>query len=508
MQESLDPEPVQRTWRRASPGLHLVRFLFLRGLGLVYTTAMGGLLFHLPALWGEHGLTPVGAFLERVRDHLGADAPTRVPSLFWLGHSDLALQGMAALGLALALLLLLGLANAPMLAALWLIQLSFVSVGQVWLGYGWESLLLEVGFLAIFLAPPLDPRPLRPDPVPPAVIWLLRWVLFRLYLGAGLIKLRGDACWRELTCLEWHYQTQPNPHPLSWFIHHAPPVVHHLGVAWNHLVELVVPFALFLPRPLRNTAAVLLGSFQVLLILSGNLAWLNWLTLVLCLAAFDDGALLRLAPARLAARVRTLPPAPLSRPRFVVVSGLCLLVGLLSLGPVGNLLSRQQAMNTSFDPLRLVNSYGAFGSVSEELRVIVILGTADDPDDPAAAWQEYELPCKPGPPDRAPCLVTPWHFRLDWQAWFAAMQDPASAPWAVHLAWKLVHGDRSVARLLSVDPFPAAPPRAVRIDLYRYRFTDPGQAGWWHRERLGTWLRPVTADDEAVGAFLADHGWR
>ncbi|MCK6502074.1 lipase maturation factor family protein [Myxococcota bacterium] len=507
MSEAVVPPPEAAAWRRPPARFHLVRFAFLRGLGLIYAIAFAGLLWHAAPLWGRRGLSPVEPWLARLVEVHGAQAPWLRPSLFWLDASDATLHAAAGLGLVASLALCGGLANAPLLALLWVLQLSFVHVGQVWLGYGWETLLLEVGFLAIFLAPPLDPRPLRAGPVPAAVVWLLRWVLFRLYLGAGLIKLRGDDCWRDLTCLRWHYETQPNPHPLSWLWHQAPDGLLRLGVAWNHVVELVVPFALFLPAPWRTGAALVLASFQVLLISSGNLSWLNWLSLVLCLAALDDDALARVLPGPLVRRARALPVAPLSRPRAGVVAGLCLAVGLLSVGPVANLLSARQAMNTSFDPLHLVNSYGAFGSVGQQLHVIGIEGTADDPDDPAATWRPYELPCKPGPVDRAPCLVTPWQPRLDWQAWFAAMQSPERAPWVVHLAWKLVHGEPAVKRLLAADPFPDAPPRAVRVSLYRYRFTTWGEAGWWRRERVGTWLRPVTAQDPVVRDFLAERGW-
>jgi len=466
-------------WRPPRPALHLVRFAFFRGLGLIYMTAMGGLLFHVGPLLGSQGITPVGAWLARVQQARGASAVWQLPTLFWLSHSDAVLTGAAAVGLGLALLLLLGLANAPLLFALWLLQLSFVGVGQVWLGYGWETLLLETGFLAIFLAPPLDPRPLRPTALPVAVVWLLRWVLLRLYLGAGLIKLRGDACWRDLSCLRWHYETQPVPNPLSWLLHQAPPWFHTLGVAWNHGTELVVPFGLLLPRRFRNAAAALMALFQVFLIFSGNLSWLNWLSLVLCIAALDDGALARLLPRGLVARAAAASAAapPLSRSRWVLTAGLCLGVGLLSIGPVANLLSSQQSMNSSFDPLHLVNSYGAFGSVGKVRDEVIILGTADDPEDPQATWKEYELPCKPGDPDRHPCVITPWHYRLDWQLWFAAMESPQRAPWLVHLAWLLVQGDRSVERLFAQAPFPDVPPRAVRVDLYRYRFTTWGEPG-------------------------------
>jgi hypothetical protein len=452
---------------------------------------------------------PAARFLERVRaaSPSGWSALVELPSLFWLDSSDTCLELGAWIGLGVALALTLGVCNAPLLFCAWALYESFVHVGQTFYGYGWDILLLESGFLAIFLAPAWHPWR-RPQPVPPLpVIWLFRWLLFRLMLGAGLIKLRGDACWRDLSCLLYHYETQPNPHPLSWLLHQAPPWFHAGGVLVNHAVEVLFPFGLFGPRRLRHLAGAATAAFQVMLILSGNLSFLNWLTLVLACACFDDTLLVRLLPRALVRRVRVADPAPLSPLRQRVTLALCVLVGLLSLNPAANLLSPRQRMNSGFDPLELVNTYGAFGSVSRVRHEVVLEGArAPGPGQPAR-WLEYEFPCKPGDPERAPCWVTPYHYRLDWQMWFAALSRAEREPWIVHLAYELLRGDARVLGLLRDNPFPDAPPDYVRASLYRYEFTGFGERGWWRRERIGAYLPELSLDDPVLGNFLRRYGW-
>ena len=306
-----------------------------------------------------------------------------MPTLFWLDASDGFLQAMAWLGVVLSLPVLLGFANGVLLAALWALYMSFVHVGQVWYGFGWEIQLLETGFLAIFLCPLLDPRPFPRRPPPIAIIWLLRWLTFRIMLGAGLIKLRGDSCWRDLTCLYYHYETQPIPNPLSRSLHFMPHWFNRCGVLFNHLTELVAPWFVFGPRPARLAAGVVMTAFQVFLILSGNLSFLNWLTVVPVLACFDDAFLARLLPGRLVRASRQAAEvARPSRAQQLVAGGVAALVAILSVAPVSNLLSGHQVMNTSFDPFDLVNTYGAFGSVGRERDEIVFEGTNDAvPDD-------------------------------------------------------------------------------------------------------------------------------
>jgi hypothetical protein len=486
----------------------LTRFVFLRLLGLMYTVAFLVAVNQLVPLVGSGGLEPAARYLDNVKEHLGTDeAFVRLPTLFWLGASDTALQVVAYSGLVLSLLVLAGFANAIVLFLLWLFYLSIVQAGQVFWGYGWESLLLETGMLATFLVPPLDLKPFPPNESPPKpVIWLLRWLVFRLMLGAGLIKLRGDECWRDLTCLVTHYETQPLPNPLSWYLHKLPVAVQKGSVLFNHYAELIAPFMLFWPRRLRLIGGISVVSFQLLLIISGNLSWLNWLTIAITIACFDDQALLCLCPAKLRERIAQLATEhPSSKPRRFAVYGLLALVGVLSINPVINLFSPSQSMNRSFDPLYLVNTYGAFGSVGKERYEIVLEGS----DGEGAPWKEYEFRCKPGDPTRRPCVVAPYQYRIDWQMWFAAMSDYRHHPWIINLIYKLLSNDRAVIGLLAKNPFPDHPPKYIRADLYRYEFTTWNErgTGWWKRTKARSYLPPLSADDDAVLQFLDSHGW-
>jgi hypothetical protein len=493
-------------WRGAAPldagSYWLTRALFLRGLGLIYAVAFLILVRQFIPLAGEGGILPAPLFLEGVAQGYGPGLPSwlNLPTLMWLDCGDAFVLGLAWLGLGLSLLLLCGLANAPLLLVLWAIYLSFVHAGQLFYSFGWEILLLETGFLAVFLCP------LWRGAAPPAkaLIWLLRWVLFRLMLGAGLIKLRGDPCWWDLSCLFYHYETQPLPNPLSWYFHQLPARFQQGSVLFNHLVELVAPWFFFGPRRLRHLAGLLTIAFQASLILSGNLSWLNYLSIVLCVACFDDQALARFLPARWAGP----PQAPEeSRLRRGLRRGLVALVLYLSIDPTLNLLSPRQAMNASFDPLHLVNTYGAFGSVGQRRPEIILEGTADSVLTDTTRWLPYEFPGKPGDPQRRPPLVSPYHYKLDWQLWFAAMSEYRHQPWLVHYVYLLLIGDQGAQSLLEHNPFPDQSPRFIRAQRYEYRFARPGQPGWWEREYLGAYLPPLSADNPALLEALTRFGW-
>jgi len=323
-------------------------------------------------------------------------------------------------------------------------------------------------------------------------------------LGAGLIKLRGDPCWRDLTCMVFHYETQPNPNPLSWYFHHLPAWFHSFEVAFNHVVELIAPWFVFGPRRARHVAGGLIVVFQVLTILSGNLSFLNWLTIAPALACFDDGLIMRLAPGRmrewLEMRSRD---AEETKARAIAVRALAVVIALLSINPVVNMLSPRQVMNTSFDPFELVNTYGAFGSIGRERYEIVLEGTVDEQATAQARWVEYQFKCKPSDPMRRPCWVSPYHYRLDWQMWFAAMPGAGTPLWLVRMVAKLLDGDRAVRGLLAHGPFEDRPPRWIRGRYYRYQFTRWGEPGWWRRTLVGEYLPPLAADSPELKDALA-----
>jgi hypothetical protein len=484
----------------------LTRFVILRLLGFVYVIAFLVAANQLVPLIGEHGLTPATHFLERIQAHLGSRTAgmIRIPTLFWFGISDKLLSIFAWSGFALSLLVLAGYANAIILTVLWAMYMSIVHVGQIWYGYGWETQLLETGFLSIFLCPLFDMRPFPKRPPPLLVIWLFRWLGFRIMIGAGLIKLRGDPCWRDLTCLYYHYETQPIPNPISRYLHFAPHWFHKIETIWNHFVELVVPWFSFGPRHARHIAGVLLVIFQIILIISGNLSFLNYITIVPFLACFDDTFWRRILPASLTNRAKESEP---SRAQFGVAVALSILVAYLSIAPVTNLISARQLMNSSFDPLDLVNTYGAFGSVGRERPEIVFEGTDDAFITGDTKWKEYEFKAKPGDPGRRPTIIAPYQPRIDWQIWFAAMASPAEYPWTLHLVWKLLHNDRGTLSLLANNPFRAAPPHYIRARLYRYQFAPLGDKGWWKREPIGEWLPALSTDDSEFRRFLAAMDW-
>jgi hypothetical protein len=403
------------------------------------------------------------------------------------------------------------------MAALWALYMSFVHVGQDWYGYGWEIQLLETGFLAIFLCPLASVRPFPRRRPAPIVIWLFRWLIFRIMVGAGLIKIRGDSCWRDLTCLQFHYETQPNPNPFSRVLHFEPHWLAAVGVVFNHVTELVAPWLMLAGRHATRVAGVFFVAFQISLIISGNLSFLNWLTIVPALACFDDAFLAKLMPRALARRAEEAEAAAavhgasetrtIQRARAGTVVALSVLIAWMSIPVVENLCSGHQMMNTSFDSLNLVNTYGAFGTVGRERREIVFEGTADAEPDERSVWREYPFKCAPCDPERAPCVITPYHLRLDWQIWFAAMASPNEYPWTLRFVWKLLHNDPMTLSLLAGNPFPDAPPRRVRARLYVYRFAPMGSGRWWDRTLLGDWIPPLSVDDPRLLQFLRAYHW-
>jgi len=428
----------------------------------VYAAAFLAAARQILPLIGSHGLLPAHSFLERVQNVLGS--PTagfiRLPSLFWFAHPDAVLQGTAWIGFALSCVVAAGYANAILMTVLWALYMSFVHVGQEWYGYGWEIQLLETGFLAIFLCPLLDGRPLPRREPPVVVIWLFRWLIFRIMLGAALIKLRGDVAWRDLTALYYHFETQPIPNPLSRWFHFLPRWILKAGVLFNHIAELVAPWFAFYPRAGRHVAGAIIVLFQITLIIGGNLSFLNWLTIVPALACFDDSFWSKLMPRALVDRAiagaaRAQPSVPMQRVAWVVA----VIIGLLSFQPVLNIVSSQQIMNTSFDPLDLVNTYGAFGTVGRERLNVVFEGTDGGAADPGAVWKAYPYEALPVELNRRPRQIAPYQPRLDWQMWFAAMGSPDQYPWTLHLVWKLLHNDPGALSLLGGNPLTKKQPR-------------------------------------------------
>lgn len=491
------------------PRYVLVRFAILRLLGLVYLVAFLVAARQLGPLVGEGGLLPAQDLLTGLRVHEGSTlgALRKLPTLFLVtGASDAAIEAVAWCGVVLAAAVTAGVTNAFVMFALWALYLSIAQIGQVFYGYGWEIQLLETGMLAVFLCPARSVSPFPRTAPPIFSIWLMRWLVVRIMLGAGLIKLRGDACWTDLTCLTYHYETQPIPGPLSPIFHALPVWAHKGGVLFNHLVEVVAPFFAFWPVSARRIAGLLFVLFQLTLILSGNLSFLNWLTIVPALACFDDALLARVLRGRLTELASGADPRA-SRASLFASGGWALVVLWLSVEPVANLVSPRQAMNRSFDALHLVNTYGAFGSVGAVRQEVIVSGTLAEVPDDDAEWREYELPCKPGPVDRGLCWISPYHLRLDWQMWFLPFSRPEQSRWFMAFVDALLAGRRRVGALLERDPFPEEPPRWIKADLYVYRFARGGDTTW-ERSWEATYLRPVHRDDAEFVKVLEAWGLR
>ncbi|XP_023601816.1 lipase maturation factor 1 isoform X2 [Myotis lucifugus] len=443
----------------------LTRIVLLRALAFVYFVAFLVAFHQNKQLIGDRGLLPCRVYLKSVQQHfqgqVGWDAVSYAPTILWLldwSHMDSNLDALALLGLGISsFILVTGCANMVLMTALWVLYMSLVNVGQIWYSFGWESQLLETGFLGIFLCPlwTLSRLP-RKTPTSRIVLWGFRWLIFRIMLGAGLIKIRGDQCWRDLTCMDFHY--------------------------------------------------------EVVLIVSGNLSFLNWLTIVPSIACFDDatlGFLFPSGPGSLKDRVlkmqkeeaREARPTPTYGCMVRQAANLALgvLVAWLSIPVVLNLLSPKQVMNSSFNPLRIVNTYGAFGSITRERTEVILQGTASpNASAPDAVWEDYEFKCKPGDLRRRPCLISPYHHRLDWLMWFAAFQTYEQHEWVIHLAGRLLANDAEVLSLLAFNPFAdKAPPRWVRGEHYRYKFSRPGglhaaEGKWWIRKRIGPYFPPLS----------------
>ena len=492
------------------PTYWLTRFVILRLLGIVYAVAFLAAILQIIPLIGADGILPAGIFLKQISASLGSTGGfLRLPSLFWWGHSDAALLTGAWVGFMGSCVVVAGFANASLLGLLWFLYMSFVNIGQDWYGYGWEIQLLETGFLAIFLCPLVDMRPFPKRPPPVLIIVLFRWLIFRIMIGSALIKIRGDRVWRDGTALYYHFETQPLPGPLSRWFHFLPRVFLKAGVWYNFLAELVAPWFVFWPRIARTIAGCVIIGLQIILIFSGNLSFLNWLTIVPALACFDDRFWARVLPRAVTRRAETAQGnAEPSRPMEITARVVTVVIGLLSIQPVLNLVSSRQIMNTSFDRLNLVNTYGAFGSVGRERLNVVFEGTLDTVlpgQEDKATWKAYRYKALPVDTGKRPPQIAPYQPRLDWQMWFASMSTPDEYPWTLTLVSKLLHNDPGAIRLFAGNPFPDKPPHLIRAVLYRYHFARPGnpQGAWWERERVGEdWLPPMSADDPRLLEFL------
>jgi predicted DCC family thiol-disulfide oxidoreductase YuxK len=475
------------------PALHAERYLlvswvFLRLFGAIYVAAFASLGVQILGLIGHDGILPVGDYLQAAHQALGNSAYRILPSLFWLNSSDSALVAGSLVGIALGLLVIVDLWTRPALIGLFALYLSYAHAGQEFMSFQWDTLLLEVGFLAIFLSGRSK-----------IIVWLYRWLLFRYLFLAGVVKLlSGDPTWRDLTALQYHFWTQPLPTPLAWYAADLPSWLLMGGTAATLLIELCSVFLIFLPRRLRATAACCVLLLQSLIVLTGNYNFFNLLTMLLCVFLFDDAALRRVIPRWLESRVKNRGRLP-GRATTLVAMALALMVVPVGLNRIWQTLARRDlpglgVITHALSPFFIVNPYGLFAVMTTTRPEVVIEGSAD-----GQVWQEYVFRYKPGPLMRSARWNIPHQPRLDWQLWFAALGGLRENPWIASLMWRLLEGSPSVLSLLDTNPFAYGPPKYVRAQLYDYRFADSrlrtmtGQR--WIRRPEKLYFPPVTLTD-------------
>jgi len=475
----------------------VVRNVFLRLLGVIYALAFVSMAVQITGLVGAGGILPAQTFLETVHDRLGVSAYWIGPTIFWLNASDVFLTFICWLGVAVALCVGAGFIQSPLLFILWGLYLSILTVGREFLSFQWDILLLEAGFLAIFFAP-LDWRRRAVWESAPSniVLWLLRWLSFRVIFSSGVVKLASqDETWRSLTALNFHYETQPLPPWIAWHMHQLPEWFQKLSVAGMFGVELLLPLLIFTPRRLRALAFWGLVSFQILIIVTGNYGYFNWLTIVLCICLLDDQ---QLPWKRRAAQVPVKAPLEV-REKFLgwsrwILVPIALLLVIFSLGRVSNAFGWRfrfppplfQIQRLVY-PYHLVNRYGLFAVMTTSRPEIIVEGSRD-----GTEWLPYEFKYKAGGLARRPRFVAPHMPRLDWQMWFAALSDYRGNPWFINFCIRLLEGSPEVSALLARNPFPDEPPVYIRAVKYDYHFTDAEERAadgtWWKREKLGLYL--------------------
>jgi hypothetical protein len=480
------------------PSQVLSRWLFLRLLGLVYLAALVSLWVQIDGLVGSRGILPAQDLFARAAAVLGQERYWLLPTLYWLAPNDAMLHALCAAGTVLALLLVAGIAPVLCLVGLWLAYLSLEVVGQDFLSFQWDILLVETGFLAIFVAP-LDvwPRLRREAPPHKAIVWMLRWLLFRLMFSSGAVKLlSGDPTWRNLTALDYHYWTQPLPTWIGWYANLLPPWAQKVCCASMFAIELGVPMLIWGGARQRLGAFVALTSFQLLIFATGNYCFFNMLTVALCVMLLDDSVW----PARARRLLESASPVRgAAWPRWVTtpVAGSLLLLGVLQMFSPSRIGLDWPAplrfLERAAAPQRLVNGYGLFAVMTTTRPEIVVEGSDD-----GETWTEYEFRWKAGDLSRPPEFVEPHQPRLDWQMWFAALGGYDQNPWFVAFMQRLLQGSPEVTALLRRNPFPDHPPRYVRAVRYLYRFTDLAErratGHWWKREPQSLYLPAVSLE--------------
>jgi hypothetical protein len=491
---------------RERPTHFISRWLICRGIGAVFFVAFVSFWLQAGGLIGSNGITPYGAALDELIERVPTLRWYEFPTVFWLGRSDAFMHCFFAIGVLLSLLAIAGVAQPICLAALWFLYLSLQNIASPWLGYQWDALLLEAGFLSVFFASfQLLPRTSRENAPSIVMLWMFRILLFRLMFSSGIVKL-NDPTWTDWKALLVHYETQPLPTALGWYAHNLPEWFNRFSVPVMFFIEIVAPFGIFGPRIVRSIAGFLIVFLMILIMLTGNYCFFNVLTLLLCLSLYDDRFFKRFAPARIA-NFFQLPEAVRkpTRASFALRIALAIVIGYLGLAKlIMTISSNPDLRNEAYeaaawaDGFNSVNTYGLFAHMTTVRPEIIIEGSDD-----GMEWKPYEFRYKPGEINARPKWAAPHQPRLDWQMWFAALGSPddRSNAWIYNLLVRILQGKEEVLDLLATDPFPNAPPRFVRASMYQYDFTDWKTGwethAWWTRRELGTYIRPMSLSPTA-----------
>lgn len=485
-------------------GFRLATALFLRLQAVVYFFAFLSLLFQVDGLIGTDGILPAGAYLKSCLSEAGSLAFFLCPSLFWLDSRTAALQTGAAAGVLVSLLAVWRYRQPFVFLVLYVLWLSFVSVGQVFLQYQWDALLGECGFWTIWLAAVSGRRAGTGAPVVGLnlVAFCFRWLLFRLVFMSGMVKLlSADQTYRNLTALTFHWFTQPLPTPVAWYLDKMPLVLQKISLLGMFAFELISPFFIFASGRLRLSGAIAIMFLQLAIAVSGNYCFFNMLAFFLCIFMLSDQIIARFLPLPIMRYLLLRDhcqgrKARIATPWRIKLAFLCGTVGLLLPVSVLNLMPAvtwQVAPVAAsavqwLAPYMVANTYGVFAVMTRQRHEIIIEGSRD-----GRHWAAYEFRYKPGCLSCPPAWIAPFQPRLDWQMWFAALNENAQPEeWFVKFSDRLLQGSPSVLHLLAKNPFPECPPKFLRADLYDYRFTSASErqasGNWWRRQYWGHYL--------------------
>jgi hypothetical protein len=404
--------------------------------------------------------------------------------VFWFNSSDLALHAVTILGCVVSLLLFFGYRTRISLIILFILYLSLLHAGQIFLLFQWDTLLLEAGFLAIFLTG--GPSHL--------LLFLFHWLLFRLRFMSGVSKLAsGDPSWANLTTLNYYFETQPLPHAGAWYFQQLPEWLLHGGVLLVFFTELVVPFFIFLPRRFRLFAAATTICMQLLIIATSNHNWINLLTIVLCLFLLDDDIMRRIVPAplhRFISLQNSTTAKSAQRWRQYALPVFAVLILLSSITAFSAMVSSIRYPEALARTMFLVRSWGignifhVFPTMQTERQELQIEGSND-----GIEWKSYSFKYKPGALDKRPEFIVPHQPRLDWMIWFVPPRNPDMLYWFEGFLARLHEGSADVLDLLEYNPFPDKPPAYLRVQAFQYHFTTMAEreqtGNWWKREYLG-----------------------